>query len=74
MVDKIAVEKDVDTWLYVALAIESRIADLKRLEPTGRLQSLCAEQVALLEQFTSDLRKKILDYAKQNRPQSDNHD
>ena len=69
----IAIEKDVDTWLYVAVAIEARILELKKLEPTGRLQSLCSEQIDLLEQFTSDLRRKVLDYAKQNRPQIDIH-
>ena len=69
----ISISKDLDTWLYVAIAIEARILELKHLEPTGRMQSLCQEQVDLLDQFASDVRKEILNYASHINSESRNN-
>ena len=57
-------EIDSDTCLYVLVAVNLRIQDLKKIEAIGRSMSLCGEQLEGLEKFSDLLRRKMLDYEK----------
>jgi len=56
----------LEMWGYVLVAVELRILELKKLPSvTGRVSSLCIDQLEALEKFSTQLRREFADYEAQ---------